>query len=162
MNFTGFYDADARGPLAGSDLQVKNSWGLAAHIGGDYWISEKAAIRADLRWIDIDADVRLNGSNIGKVEIDPVVAGISYVRNFSDAGFRGQLSRKPSFRPAMTATTTAGIGAGTGAPCGAPFLCQQHLERRHSLFPRHHPCATRSRQAGMRRKTGDYPRCRTG
>ncbi len=82
VNFTGFYDADARGPLAGSDLQVKNSWGLAAHIGGDYWISEKAAIRADLRWIDIDADVRLNGSNIGKVEIDPVVAGISYVMKF--------------------------------------------------------------------------------
>ena len=82
VNFTGFYDADARGPLAGSDLQVKNSWGLAAHLGGDYWISEKAAIRADLRWIDIDADVELNGENIGKVEIDPVVVGVSYVMKF--------------------------------------------------------------------------------
>ena len=82
VNFTGFYDADARGPLAGSDLQVKNSWGLAAHVGGDYWISEKAAIRADLRWIDIDADVELNGENIGEVDIDPVVVGLSYVMKF--------------------------------------------------------------------------------
>ena len=82
VNFTGFYDADARGPLAGSDLRVKNSWGLAAHLGGDYWISEKAAIRADLRWIDIDADVELNGENIGEVEIDPVVVGVSYVMKF--------------------------------------------------------------------------------
>lgn len=82
VNFTGFYDADARGPLAGSDLKVKNSWGLAAHVGGDYWISEKAAIRADLRWIDIDADVELNGENIGEVEIDPVVVGVSYVMKF--------------------------------------------------------------------------------
>ena len=72
----------ADGPLAGSDLRVKNSWGLAAHLGGDYWISEKAAIRADLRWIDIDADVELNGENIGEVEIDPVVVGVSYVMKF--------------------------------------------------------------------------------
>mgnify|MGYP002137656383 CR=1 FL=1 len=70
------------GALAGSDLRVKNSWGLAAHVGGDYWISDRAAIRADLRWIDIDADVELNGAKIGKVEVDPVVAGISYVMKF--------------------------------------------------------------------------------
>ena len=82
INFTGFYDADARGPLAGSDLRVKNSWGLAAHVGGDYWISDRSAIRADLRWIDIDADVELNGEKIGEVEVDPVVAGISYVMKF--------------------------------------------------------------------------------
>lgn len=82
VNFTGFYDADARGPLDGSELRVKNSWGLAAHVGTDYWISDKAAIRADLRWIDIDADVELNGENIGKVEVDPVVVGFSYVMKF--------------------------------------------------------------------------------
>lgn len=82
VNFTGFYDSDARGPLAGSNLRVKNSWGLAAHVGADYWFSDRGAIRADLRWIDIDADVELNGAKIGKVEVDPVVAGISYVMKF--------------------------------------------------------------------------------
>ena len=82
VNFTGFYDADARGPLSGAVLRIKNSWGLAAHVGGDYWISDNAAIRADLRWIDINADVELDGTRIGSVDVDPVVAGISYVMKF--------------------------------------------------------------------------------
>ncbi|WP_103173554.1 MULTISPECIES: OmpW family protein [Paracoccus] len=82
VNFTGFFDAEARGPLAGSDLRVKNSWGLAAHLGTDYWINDRSALRADLRWIDIDADVTLNGGDIGQVEVNPVVAGVSYVMKF--------------------------------------------------------------------------------
>lgn len=82
VNFAGFWDGEAKGPLAGSKLRVKNSWGLAAHVGADYWISDKSAIRADFRWIDINADVELNGANIGEVEVDPVVAGISYVMKF--------------------------------------------------------------------------------
>ncbi|WP_199259590.1 OmpW/AlkL family protein [Paracoccus binzhouensis] len=82
VNFTGFWDGEAKGPLAGSDLRVKNSVGLAAHLGGDYWINDRAAIRADLRWIDIDSDVELNGAKIGEVEVDPVVVGISYVMKF--------------------------------------------------------------------------------
>jgi len=63
-------------------LRVKNSWGLAAHLGADYWVNDNSAIRADLRWIDINSDVELNGENIGKVEIDPVVVGVSYVMKF--------------------------------------------------------------------------------
>lgn len=82
VNFTGFWDAETKGPLAGSDLRVKNSWGFAAHLGADYWMNDRAAIRVDARWIDIDADVTLNGANIGKVEVDPVVLGASYVLKF--------------------------------------------------------------------------------
>lgn len=82
VNFTGFYDAESRGPLDGNDLRVKNSWGLAAHLGADYWINDRSAVRADVRWIDIDADVTLNGADIGQVEVDPVVAGVSYVMKF--------------------------------------------------------------------------------
>lgn len=82
VNFTGFWDGEARGPLEGSSLRVKNSWGLAAHLGADYWINDRSAIRADLRWIDINADVELDGTRIGSVDVDPVVAGISYVMKF--------------------------------------------------------------------------------
>ncbi|MCZ0962584.1 OmpW/AlkL family protein [Paracoccus benzoatiresistens] len=82
VNFTGFFDAEAKGPLAGNDLRVKNSWGLAAHLGTDYWINDRSAVRADLRWIDIDSDVTLNGVDIGQVEVDPLVAGVSYVVKF--------------------------------------------------------------------------------
>ena len=82
VNFAGFWDADAKGPLAGNDLRVKNSWGLAAHLGADYWLNDASAIRADIRWIDINSDVELNGVDIGEVEIDPTVLGVSYIRKF--------------------------------------------------------------------------------
>ena len=82
VNFTGFYSTKSEGALAGEDLRVKNSWGLAASIGADYWINDRAALRANLRWIDIDADVKLNGATIGKVNIDPLVANVAYVMKF--------------------------------------------------------------------------------
>lgn len=82
VNFTGFYDTKSEGALAGQDLRVKNSWGLAASIGADYWMNERAALRANLRWIDIDADVELDGAKIGTVNIDPLVANVAYVMKF--------------------------------------------------------------------------------
>lgn len=82
LNFTGVWDEEAKGALAGKKLQVKNSVGVAAHLGADYWLAENRAIRADLRWIDIDADVLLDGAEIGTVNIDPTVAGISYLMKF--------------------------------------------------------------------------------
>lgn len=82
VNFTGFWDEDAKGPLEGSDLSVENSWGLAAHVGADFWMNETSAVRGDLRWIDINSDVELNGEKIGEVQIDPIVLGVSYVRKF--------------------------------------------------------------------------------
>lgn len=82
INFTNFYDSDGRGPLDSADLDVKDSWGVAAHVGADYWFSDNSAVRADLRWIDIESEVRLNGEKIGTVNVDPIVTGISYVRKF--------------------------------------------------------------------------------
>ena len=82
VNFTGFFDAESKGSLAANELRVKNSWGLAAHVGTDYWINDRSALRADLRWIDIDADVKLNGEKIGEVEIDPFAVQAAYVFKF--------------------------------------------------------------------------------
>lgn len=82
VNFTGFWDAKAKGPLDGNDLDVDNSWGLAAHLGADYWFDQVSGMRTDVRWIDIDSDVKLNGDKIGKVNIDPVTVGLAYIRKF--------------------------------------------------------------------------------
>ena len=78
INYTTFFED--RSPLG--DLKIDNSWGLAAHLGMDYAISDKGALRMDLRYVDIDSDVKLNGAKIGRVEIDPLVAGVSYVMKF--------------------------------------------------------------------------------
>ena len=78
INYTVFFED--RSPLG--DLKIDNSWGLAAHLGVDYAISERGAVRMDLRYVDIDSDVKLNGAKVGRVEVDPLVAGVSYVMKF--------------------------------------------------------------------------------
>ncbi|MFT4151397.1 MAG: OmpW family outer membrane protein [Paracoccaceae bacterium] len=78
VNFTTFFDEDS----GLGDLKLKNSWGLAAHVGVDVALNEKAALRIDARWADIDSKVSLNGAGIGTAEIDPVVYGMSYVWRF--------------------------------------------------------------------------------
>lgn len=82
VNFTGFWDEKTTGDLAGSELSLKNSWGLAAQVGADWWLNERAALRGTVRWIDIDSDVYLNGAKIGTAEVDPLVVQAAYVMRF--------------------------------------------------------------------------------
>lgn len=82
LNYTAFFTERTTGALKGADLDLKESWGLALHAGADYWMTDKDAIRADLRWIDIDSKVKLNGKEIGTAKIDPLVVGVSYIRKF--------------------------------------------------------------------------------
>ncbi len=82
INYTWFFGEDATGALAGNDLRLGNSWGLAAHAGIDFALSPKSAIRVDVRWADIDSEVKLNKAKIGTVNIDPLVYGAAYVMKF--------------------------------------------------------------------------------
>jgi len=78
VNYTTFFDETS--PLG--VLRLDDSFGVAVHAGLDYQISDTGALRVDVRWIDINSDVTLNGAYIGQAEIDPVVWGISYVHRF--------------------------------------------------------------------------------
>ncbi|RAP41390.1 hypothetical protein BYZ73_10620 [Rhodovulum viride] len=78
LNYTTFWDTNS----SLGDVDFDDSWGLALHAGVDYAIDERHAIRADVRWIDIDTDVKLNGSKIGTAHIDPWVFGVSYIWKF--------------------------------------------------------------------------------
>jgi len=82
LNYTTFFSEDTTGALAGSKLKLEDSWGLAAHAGVDFAIGEKGALRVDMRWIDIDSKVKLDGEKIGTVNIDPLAYGVSYVFKF--------------------------------------------------------------------------------
>lgn len=82
VNFTTFFSTKTEGAIAGTDLDLSNSWGLAGHVGIDFKVGQKGAIRVDYRKIDIDTKVKLNGANLGTsntVNIDPSVYGIAYV-----------------------------------------------------------------------------------
>lgn len=82
INYTRFFSTDTRGALAGSELELDDSWGLALHAGVDYKLSDRGALRVNLRWIDIDTEARLDGNRIGTVNIDPLVYGVAYVHRF--------------------------------------------------------------------------------
>ncbi len=80
VNYTKFFSEDI--DLAGADLSLEDSWGYAVQAGIDYMISDSGALRFTARYIDIESDVKLNGSKIGTAEIDPIVLSASYVFKF--------------------------------------------------------------------------------
>ena len=82
LNWTSFWGEETTGALAGADLNLRHSFGLALQAGADWWLNDKSAVRATVRWIDIDSDVYLDGAKIGEVEIDPVVLQAAYVMKF--------------------------------------------------------------------------------
>lgn len=77
VNYTIFFGEDTQGPLAGSDLKLDPSLGLAALVGAEWDISQDWSLALDMRYMDIDTDASLDGNGIGTVEIDPIAAGIS-------------------------------------------------------------------------------------
>ena len=85
VNYTRFFSTKTEGPIAGAELELSDSWGLAGHVGIDFQVGAKGAIRVDYRSIDIDTKAKLNGANLGSrntVNIDPSVYGIAYVFAF--------------------------------------------------------------------------------
>jgi len=75
VNYTSFFDEKTTGPLAGTDLNLGDSWGLAGQIGFDYVINDKVFLNLDFRYIDIDTKATVDATSIGKVEVDPFVVG---------------------------------------------------------------------------------------
>ncbi|TDX32942.1 outer membrane protein [Modicisalibacter xianhensis] len=77
INYTLFMDEELEG---GPELELENSWGAAGQLGVDLLIDEHWALNAAAWYLDIDTDVELGGSDIGEVEIDPLVvmAGVSF------------------------------------------------------------------------------------
>ncbi len=78
LNYTAFFEEES--PLG--TLELDDSFGVSLQVGLDYEFENGSALRANLRWIDIDSDVSLNGAPIGKAEIDPYVVNLAYVVRF--------------------------------------------------------------------------------
>lgn len=77
INYTNFFDEETTGPLAGSDLSLDDSWGVAAQVGLDWMLGDTWFVNADVRWIDINTDAFLDGVFLEEVEIDPMVYSAS-------------------------------------------------------------------------------------
>lgn len=77
LNYTRFFSTKAAGALAGHELRLGDSWGLAGQVGVDVPLNKNWFVSADLRYIGISADVKLDGNKIGKAKIDPWTATLS-------------------------------------------------------------------------------------
>lgn len=83
INYTIFFDekfTSANTSAGFSNLDLDNSFGLAAQVGVDYMLNEKWLINASVRWIDIDTEASfdLNGAaGSVDVDIDPLVYSIT-------------------------------------------------------------------------------------
>ncbi|WP_341582809.1 OmpW family outer membrane protein [Marinobacter metalliresistant] len=81
VNYTIFFDEQTAGALAGTDIELDDSFGLAAEVGLDYMITENIGVNAAVWWIDIDTEAKIEAVNqTVDVEIDPLVymVGLSY------------------------------------------------------------------------------------
>ncbi|PID49838.1 MAG: hypothetical protein CR991_04475 [Proteobacteria bacterium] len=78
FNFTRFFTE--RTSLGKGDLELDDSTGIAGELGFDYAINNKWGFNVGVWYADIDTDAKLDGANLGKVEIDPWVymIGASY------------------------------------------------------------------------------------
>ena len=62
--------------LNGAASVDNNSVGLAAQVGFDYALTKNWSLNVDAKYIKMDTDVKLNGSKIGKLNLDPTTIGI--------------------------------------------------------------------------------------
>jgi outer membrane protein len=74
VNYTRFYK---RNHILGGAASVdKDSFGLAAQVGFDYALSRNWSFNVDVKYIQMDTNVRVGGNKVGKVDLDPVLYGI--------------------------------------------------------------------------------------
>lgn len=77
LNWTIFFDENEKDALGGSSLKLTNSLGLAAVAGIDIALSERMFLNGNIRYMDIDSDVKLDGEKVAKASIDPWVYAIN-------------------------------------------------------------------------------------
>lgn len=82
LNYTCFFDTKGKGPLQGARVKADDSWGAAAHAGVDISLSPRWLLTADVRWIDIDSDIHVDGAKAGTARIDPWVYGLGFGYRF--------------------------------------------------------------------------------
>lgn len=80
LNYTFF---SKRNNILGGTASVdSSSFGLAAQAGVDYVLNKNWAINFDVKYIQINTDVTLNGNKVGKVNLDPMLYGVGVAYRF--------------------------------------------------------------------------------
>ena len=82
LNYTLFFEEDTKGALAGSKLELDESFGPAFMAGILYEFTPGLSLMVDVRHFDIDTEAHLDGTSLGDVHIDPWAFGASVAYEF--------------------------------------------------------------------------------
>ena len=72
----------SKGALSGTVLRGDNSNGLSLKAGADYYFNDSFFLRGEVRYLDFDTDVTVNGGYVGTANVDPIIYGISLGAQF--------------------------------------------------------------------------------
>lgn len=74
LNYTYFFDEQLND---GNTLKLTDSFGFALQAGLDYQINNNWSVGADIRYADINTDVKINNVKVGSVDVDPTVYSLN-------------------------------------------------------------------------------------
>jgi len=74
VNWTMFSNEDVDAPI---DVSIDDSIGYALQAGVDIQLNENWLLNFDLRYINIEGDVEVEGVDVGTVDINPLVYGVN-------------------------------------------------------------------------------------
>lgn len=77
VNYTHTWSESTRGPLAGADVELGDSWGLAGQAGLAMRLGETMELVLEARYIDISVDVSVNGTDVGNADVNPMVYALT-------------------------------------------------------------------------------------
>ena len=82
LNYTYFFNEDLPTGGIATSIDYDASFGYALQAGADFQVSDDWFLNVDVKWVDIDTDVTINGAIAADVEIDPVIFGVGFGRRF--------------------------------------------------------------------------------
>ncbi len=82
VNYTFVFDEDTTGALAGVDMELDDSYGLAAEAGVDFELDNNWLVSGQVWYIDINTEADLEGVGKLDIEVDPWVYMLSVGKKF--------------------------------------------------------------------------------
>lgn len=70
VNYTYYFNEKL---ISEDKLSITNSFGFAATLGMDYNIDKHWSLGAELRYIDVNSDIRINGVTAGNGDVNPML-----------------------------------------------------------------------------------------
>ena len=73
INYTWFFDESVAGSAKEKgfhNLNLRNSWGLAAQVGADYMLTDNIMVNAQVRYIDIKTRAHVDVGDVARAKVD--------------------------------------------------------------------------------------------